>query len=163
MKLTTAPYSLLHPGVRFSFMFVISAFRSCVLSLRFQTFAQLTTLKVMREIQGPLNSPLMKRPGSFNVGQCSRCSRGRPHRRVALYFVAEIANWLPEVNISPHAPTSHSEYSVLRSDTMINKLVSVHVDGIVFHERRRCLDPVQYQHRSFDQVSELRNPMEENC
>ena len=101
----------------------------------------------------PPSSRLMKRPGSFNVGQCSRCSRRCPHRRVALRFVAEIANWLPEVNISTHTPTSHSEYFVIRSDTLINKLVSVRADGVIFRERRGPLDPVQHQYWSFDQVS----------
>jgi len=51
-KIDSGVYSLRYPGVRFSFMFFISAFRSYVLSLPFQTFVQLTSLKVMREIWG---------------------------------------------------------------------------------------------------------------
>jgi hypothetical protein len=76
----------------------------------------------------------MRRPGSFDVGQCGCCSRGRSHRHVALYFVAEIKNWLPEVNTSTHTLIVHFEYSVVRSDTMINKLVSVRADGVIFRE-----------------------------
>lgn len=78
----------------------------------------------------------MIRPGAFDVDQCTRRSGGRSHRRVPLFFVADVANWLPEVSIFTHTHTVHSEYFVLRSDSMINKLVSAHVDGVVFGERR---------------------------
>ena len=71
-----------------------------------------------------MNGPPTLRAGSFDVGQCGHCSRGHPRRCVPLLSIAEIANRLPEVNISTHLLPVYSEFLVIRSDTMINQLVS---------------------------------------
>ena len=71
-----------------------------------------------------------------DVDHCNRRRRGHRHNHVPLLSIAEIANWLPEVGIPTHSLAVHFEYVVVRSDMTINKLVSDHINGVAFSERR---------------------------
>ena len=87
---------------------------------------------------GSMSGPRTPRSGSFDDDQCDCGSRGPLHRSGPLLSLAGIANWLPKVNIyiSTRFLTVHSECAIIRSDTLINKLVSVHISGVIFGEKR---------------------------
>ena len=91
--------------------------------------------------------------GYFNVDQCCSSRRGRSHNHISLLPVTEIANWLPEVSISTHSLAVRFEYLAIRSDLTINKLVSDYSDELPSVRDEPVPDHVQYQHRSFDEVS----------
>ena len=133
-------------------IFFSSKFCSCTLSVHFDTFAQVTALKV-NEVTVPMNSPLTLLVDSFDVDQCGRCSSGHPHLCVPMLSIAEIANCLPEVNIFTHLLSVYSEFLVVRSNTMINQLVSDQpITESLSVKDKRGADHVQYQHWSFDKV-----------
>lgn len=52
----------------------------------------------------------MTRPDPDDIEQYIYYNDGRSHHCVPLLFVADVANWLPEVNIFAHALTAHAEY-----------------------------------------------------
>ena len=83
-----------------------------------------------------MNSPPTLRVDSFDGSQCDRYRGGHAHRCVPLLSIAEIANRLPEVNISTHPPVVCSEFPVGRSDTMIRRLVSDQNCEVAFGEAR---------------------------
>ncbi|KAH0839436.1 hypothetical protein J3R83DRAFT_219 [Lanmaoa asiatica] len=103
----------------FRFIFSFSTFCSRTLSLPLQTFAQLADLKVMRKKNySPRNSPLMI----------------RQDLSMSINAVAAAGDVLIAVFLCTLLQRSRTGFR--RSDTMINKLVSVHVDGAFFSERR---------------------------
>lgn len=104
-------------------------------SVQLGTLQRLGTMAVSEMNVVPLNGPPMSCPALVDSNQRGLFCRGPPHRRVALFFLAELANWLPKVIISPHLLAVYSKRPVVRTDTMISRLVSVYTNGVTFGER----------------------------